>query len=107
MFYTRASAIARALIARNRAADIIPVTRQLQQDGVTTLWGDRRNIERARHPAPGGGNWSPVQVSRVLALAWTNDSARVPLTKFPHRKSYNRLANYIVAFCPVGHVAGD
>jgi DNA invertase Pin-like site-specific DNA recombinase len=66
---TRASAIARALIARNRAADIIPVIDALRADGITTLWGIAQNLNERGIPAPRGGNWSPVQVSRVLALA--------------------------------------
>jgi DNA invertase Pin-like site-specific DNA recombinase len=64
---TRASAIARALIARNRAADVLPVIRALQADGIITLWGIAETLNHRGIPAPRGGNWSPVQVSRVLA----------------------------------------
>jgi DNA invertase Pin-like site-specific DNA recombinase len=66
---TRASAIARAIIARTRAADIIPVINVLQAEGVTTLWGIAETLNERGIPAPRGGNWSPVQVSRVLALS--------------------------------------
>jgi hypothetical protein len=65
----RASAIARAIIARNRAADILPVVHALQQEGVTTLLGIASALNERGIPAPRGGNWSPVQVSRVLAVA--------------------------------------
>jgi DNA invertase Pin-like site-specific DNA recombinase len=66
---TRASAIARTLLARNRAADILPVIESLQAEGITTLWGIAETLNQRGISAPRGGNWSPVQVSRVLALA--------------------------------------
>jgi hypothetical protein len=65
----RASAIARANIARNRAAAILPVIHVLQQEGVTTLAGIASALNHQGIPAPRGGNWSAVQVARVLALA--------------------------------------
>jgi hypothetical protein len=65
----RASAIARANIARNRAADILPVIHALQQEGVTTLAGIASALNHQGIPAPRGGTWSAVQVARVLALS--------------------------------------
>jgi DNA invertase Pin-like site-specific DNA recombinase len=65
----RASAVARAIIARNRAADILPVIEALRAEGITTLWGIAETLNHRGIPAPRGGSWSPVQVSRVLALA--------------------------------------
>jgi hypothetical protein len=65
----RASAIVRAASARNRAADILPVVHALQANGVTTLRGIAEALNERGIPAPRGGNWSPVQVSRVLALS--------------------------------------
>jgi hypothetical protein len=65
----RASAIARANIARNRAADILPVIHALRQEGVTTLAGIASALNHQGIPAPRGGTWSAVQVSRVLALS--------------------------------------
>jgi hypothetical protein len=65
----RASAIARVIIARNRATDILPVVHALQQEGVTILLGIASALNERGIPAPRGGNWSPVQVSRLLAVA--------------------------------------
>jgi hypothetical protein len=65
----RASAIARATIARNRAADILPVIQALQKEGITTLAGIASALNHQGVPAPRGGSWSAVQVSRVLALS--------------------------------------
>jgi DNA invertase Pin-like site-specific DNA recombinase len=66
---TRASAVARAIIARDRTADILPVIEALRAEGITTLWGIAETLNHRGIPAPRGGSWSPVQVSRVLALA--------------------------------------
>ena len=41
----------------------------VQADGVTTLAGIAETLNGRGIPAPRGGNWSPIQVSRVLALA--------------------------------------
>jgi DNA invertase Pin-like site-specific DNA recombinase len=64
---TKASAIARAAAARARAADILPVIHSLWARGVTTLQGVADQLNERGIPAARGGNWSPVQVSRVLA----------------------------------------
>jgi DNA invertase Pin-like site-specific DNA recombinase len=66
---SRASAIARATLARVRAADILPVINTLQADGVTTLWRIAETLNERGIPAPRGGSWSPMQVSRVIALS--------------------------------------
>ena len=66
---TQASAEARSAAARTRAADILPVIHSVQADGVTTLAGIAETLNGRGIPAPRGGSWSPVQVSRVLALA--------------------------------------
>jgi DNA invertase Pin-like site-specific DNA recombinase len=66
---TQASATARSAAARTRAADILPVVHSVQADGVTTLAGIAETLNGRGIPAPRGGSWSPVQVSRVLALA--------------------------------------
>jgi hypothetical protein len=65
----RASAIARPNMARNRAADILPVIHALRQEGITTLAGIASALNHQGIPAPRGGTWSAVQVSRVLALS--------------------------------------
>jgi DNA invertase Pin-like site-specific DNA recombinase len=66
---TQASATVRSATARERAADILPVIQEVQADGVTTLAGIAGTLNERGIPAPRGGNWSAVQVSRVLALA--------------------------------------
>ena len=66
---TQASAAVRSAAARTRAADILPVIHSVQADGVTTLAGIAETLNGRGIPAPRGGSWSPVQVSRVLALA--------------------------------------
>jgi DNA invertase Pin-like site-specific DNA recombinase len=66
---TQASAAARSAAARTRAADILPVIHSVQADGVTTLAGIAETLNGRGIPAPRGGSWSPVQVSRLLALA--------------------------------------
>jgi DNA invertase Pin-like site-specific DNA recombinase len=66
---TQASAEARSAAARTWAADILPVIHSVQADGVTTLAGIAETLNERGIPAPRGGSWSPVQISRVLALA--------------------------------------
>jgi len=66
---TRASATVRSANARKRAEDILPVLQAVQDAGVTTLAGIAETLNERGIPAPRGGSWSPVQVSRVLALA--------------------------------------
>jgi DNA invertase Pin-like site-specific DNA recombinase len=66
---TQASASVRSAAAQKRAADILPVIESVQTDGVTTLVGIAETLNERGIPAPRGGSWSPVQVSRVLALA--------------------------------------
>jgi DNA invertase Pin-like site-specific DNA recombinase len=66
---TQASASVRSAAAQKRAADILPVIESVQADGVTTLAGIAETLNGRGIPAPRGGSWSPVQVSRVLALA--------------------------------------
>jgi DNA invertase Pin-like site-specific DNA recombinase len=63
----KASARVRGEEARRRASDVIPVIHAIQSGGVTTLAGIAEKLNDRGIPAPRGGNWSPVQVSRVLA----------------------------------------
>ena len=48
-------------------ADILPLIREKRRQGANTLQAiaDALNAEGA--PAPRGGEWSPVQVRRILA----------------------------------------
>jgi DNA invertase Pin-like site-specific DNA recombinase len=64
-----ASQAARISKAKKRAADIAPVIKSVQADGVTTLSGIAETLNQRGIPAPRGGSWSPVQVSRILAQA--------------------------------------
>ena len=66
---TRASATVRSATARRRAADVLPVIESIKADGTVTLAGIAETLNGRGIPAPRGGSWSPVQVSRVLALA--------------------------------------
>jgi len=65
----RASAAKRSALATDRANDLLPVIRSAQADGATSLRQiaevlNERGIVTAR-----GGEWSAVQVARVLARA--------------------------------------
>jgi hypothetical protein len=51
--------------ARKRAADILPVIQSIRADGVITLVGIAAALNARSIPAPRGGIWSSVQVSRV------------------------------------------
>lgn len=62
----RASALVRGEEARRRAADVLPVIEGVKAAGVTTLAGIAEKLNDRGIPAPRGGSWSPVQVSRVL-----------------------------------------
>ena len=66
---TRASAKVRSAAARRRAADVLPVIESVKAEGITTLLGIAETLNERGIPAPRGGQWSAVQVSRVLALA--------------------------------------
>jgi DNA invertase Pin-like site-specific DNA recombinase len=67
----RASAsAAKAAKAQERANRVLPLIRELQAGGVTSLSGLARELNRRGVPtARGAGQWQPVQVQRVLELA--------------------------------------
>jgi DNA invertase Pin-like site-specific DNA recombinase len=67
----RAAAIgARKAKAKARGSDLAPVIAQLQSDGITSLNGIARALTERQIPtARGSTNWSPAQVSRVLAAS--------------------------------------
>ncbi len=59
---------ARQARSEARATDLAPTIAELQAAGVTSLGGLARGLmERGIPTARGGSNWTPVQVSRVLA----------------------------------------
>jgi DNA invertase Pin-like site-specific DNA recombinase len=63
----RASAQVRGEAARRRASDVLPVIQSVKASGVTTLAGIAEKLNDRGIPAPRGGCWSPIQVSRVMA----------------------------------------
>lgn len=67
----RAAAVeAKAAKARQAAAAVLPIIRELQAAGITTLGGIARELGRRGIPTPGGaGAWQAVQVQRVLKRA--------------------------------------
>jgi DNA invertase Pin-like site-specific DNA recombinase len=62
----KASAVARAGAAERRAADLMPLFRELQSEGVTSLRKIASALNARKIEAPCGGKWSAVQVKRVL-----------------------------------------
>lgn len=64
---TAASAVVRREAARQRAADLAPIVAELRREGA----GSRRELARGLNeqgiPAPRGGEWSAVQVKRLLS----------------------------------------
>ena len=62
-----ASLAARQDKAKGRAGDLAPVLAQLRQDGITSLRSVSAALNERGIPTARGGQWSPVQVSRLLA----------------------------------------
>jgi DNA invertase Pin-like site-specific DNA recombinase len=75
----RASVAARVEAAERRAADLVPVLRELQADGATSLRKIAHALNARKIEAPRGGEWSAVQVKRVLERAAPPlDASRLP-----------------------------
>ncbi len=55
--------------AANYRADILPVIQEKQRQGAATLRAIADALNLDGTPAPRGGEWTPVQVSRILAAA--------------------------------------
>ena len=55
--------------AANRAEDLVPVMRTLQSEGHTTLWAIAAVLNERGITTTRGGEWSAVQVQRMLAMA--------------------------------------
>jgi DNA invertase Pin-like site-specific DNA recombinase len=62
-----ASRAVRAANARKRHADVLPLVESIRSGGTSTLKGIADTLNARSIPAPRGGSWSAVQVSRVLA----------------------------------------
>ncbi|MGB6686837.1 MAG: recombinase family protein [Terracidiphilus sp.] len=66
----RAAALqARQASAAKRRADLLPVIAEKQRQGVSTLRAIADALNADKIQAPRGGEWSPVQVMRVLKTA--------------------------------------
>src|SRR3954452_7163685 len=62
------AARARTAMARERAGQVLPMIRELQAAGITSLAGIARELSKRGVPTPrGAGTWQAVQVARVLA----------------------------------------
>lgn len=60
---------ARQAKAASYRADILPVIKEKQRQGAATLQAIADALNADGTPAPRGGEWSPVQVSRILKAA--------------------------------------
>src|SRR3984893_10518763 len=55
--------------ARNRAADLVPIIKELQEAGCESLRAIAAELEERGIPTARGGKWSSVQVARLLEAA--------------------------------------
>lgn len=60
------AAVARAENARRRARQLLPIIDELRRCGPRTLLSIAIGLNERGIPAPRGGRWSPMQVSRVI-----------------------------------------
>jgi DNA invertase Pin-like site-specific DNA recombinase len=65
----KASREVRSAVAEKRAADLLPVIRHIQGAGASSLRDIAAELNEKGIPTPRGGDWSAVQVSRVLSRA--------------------------------------
>jgi DNA invertase Pin-like site-specific DNA recombinase len=65
----RASIKARRALAQERAADLMPIIEAVRADGASSLREIASALTERGIPAPRGGEWSAVQVQRVLKAA--------------------------------------
>jgi DNA invertase Pin-like site-specific DNA recombinase len=63
---SKASALARRAKAQKRAVDLVPVIRSIQTEGNMSLRAVAITLNTRGIPAPKGGQWSAVQVMRVV-----------------------------------------
>ena len=61
--------------AEARAGDLAPIITELQANGVTSLGGIAKALNECEIPTARGGEWSAVQVMRVLARLKTLERA--------------------------------
>ena len=65
----KASAQQRTANAQKRATDLLPVIESIKAEGHTSLRNIAAVLNERQIPAPRGGQWSAVQVQRVIAAA--------------------------------------
>jgi DNA invertase Pin-like site-specific DNA recombinase len=65
----QASAVIRSAKAEKRASDLLPVIEQVRKDGATSLRQIASKLNELRIPAARGGEWSAVQVQRILSAS--------------------------------------
>jgi len=69
----KASVEARASEAHRRASDVLPVIRRFQDNGAKSLREVAKALNDHKIRAPRGGQWSAVQIQRVLNLKSSPD----------------------------------
>jgi DNA invertase Pin-like site-specific DNA recombinase len=65
----QASAVIRSAKAEKRASDLLPVIEQVRKDGATSLRQIASKLNELSIPAARGGEWSAVQVQRILSAS--------------------------------------
>jgi DNA invertase Pin-like site-specific DNA recombinase len=65
----KASAAVRSAKAEKRASDLLPVIEQIRKDGATSLRQIAGQLNELSIPAARGGEWSAVQVQRILSAS--------------------------------------
>jgi DNA invertase Pin-like site-specific DNA recombinase len=80
---TIASAIARRTKSEARARDVLPVIREIEAGGSSSLRHVAAQLTHRGIPAPRGGSWSAMQVKRVIDTTRVNNLVTngVPLTR--------------------------
>jgi hypothetical protein len=67
-----ASAAVRSAKAQKHASDILPIIEAAKAAGASSLRDIAEYLNQRRETAPRGGEWSAVQVSRVIGQAWSS-----------------------------------
>ena len=65
---TALSVASRKALSAERKAEVLPIVRELQAAGATSLRAIAHGLNAQGLSTPRGGSWGPAQVSRVLAL---------------------------------------
>jgi DNA invertase Pin-like site-specific DNA recombinase len=65
----QASAVVRSAKAEKRASDLLPVIEQIREGGATSLRQIASELNELSIPAARGGEWSAIQVQRILSAS--------------------------------------